>query len=31
MVPDFMGAAIPWIVMGVFVAISCSFMSKREK
>lgn len=31
MIGDFMTAAIPWIVMGLFVAVSCSFMSKKEK
>lgn len=31
MVVDFMGAALPWILLGLFVAISCSFMSKTEK
>lgn len=28
---DFMGAALPWILSGLFVAISCSFMGKKEK
>lgn len=31
MVIDFMGAAFPWILMGLFVAISCTFMSKKVK
>ena len=31
MVVDFMGAALPWILLGLFAAISCSFMSKTEK
>ncbi|BDP84337.1 hypothetical protein EfmAA610_15470 [Enterococcus faecium] len=34
MVSDFIRAAFPWILMGLFVAISCSLMhtrsSKRE-
>ena len=31
MVGDFIGAAFPWILMGLFVAISCSLMSKNAK
>lgn len=31
MVSDFIGAAFPWILMGLFVAISCSLMSKKKK
>ncbi len=31
MVSDFLGAAFPWILLGLFVAISCSFMSRTEK
>lgn len=31
MVSDFFGAAFPWILMGLFVAISCSLMSKKAK
>ena len=31
MVSDFIRAAFPWILMGLFVAISCSLMSKKEK
>lgn len=31
MVSDFLGAAFPWILIGLFVAISCSLMSKKEK
>ena len=31
MVSDFIRAAFPWILMGLFVAISCSLMSKEEK
>ncbi len=28
---DFFGAAFSWILIGLFVAISCSLMSKKEK
>lgn len=28
---DFMGAALPWIIMGLFVAIVCSFMDDKIK
>lgn len=31
MVVDFMGAALPWILLGLFVAISCSFMGKMKE
>lgn len=31
MVSDFMGAAFPWIAMGLFVAGSCYLMSKKAK
>ena len=31
MVSDFLGAAFPWILIGLFVAISCSLMSEKEK
>lgn len=32
MVGDFVGAAFPWILMGLLVAISCSLMGKsRDK
>ena len=31
MVSDFFGAAFPWILLGLFVAISCSLMSKEKK
>ena len=30
MVSDFIGAAFPWILMGLFVAISCSLMSNLQ-
>ncbi len=29
MVSDFLGAAFPWILIGLFVAISCSLMSRK--
>lgn len=31
MVFEFMKAAFPWIAMSIFVAVSCSLMSKKEK
>lgn len=31
MIRTFIRAAFAWILIGVFLAISCSFMSKREK
>lgn len=31
MVSNFMEAALPWILIGLFVAISCLFISKKEK
>ncbi len=31
MVSDFIRAAFPWILMGLFVAISCSLMSKKRE
>lgn len=30
MISDFLGAAFPWILISLFVAISCSLMSKKE-
>ncbi len=30
MVRDFISAAIPWIFMGLFVAVICSKMSKKK-
>lgn len=30
MVSDFLGAAFTWILIGLFVVISCSLMSKKE-
>lgn len=31
MISEFIGAAFPWILLGLFVAISCSLMGKKEK
>lgn len=31
MIRDFMGAAFPWILLGLFVAISCALMGKKKK
>lgn len=31
MVLDFAQAAFPWILIGLFVAISCSLMDKQKK
>ncbi len=31
MFSDFMGAAFPWILIGLFVAISCSIMNKKKR
>lgn len=31
MITDFVTSALPWILIGLFVAISCSLMSKGEK
>ena len=31
MFSDFINAAFPWILIGLFVAISCSLMSKKER
>ena len=31
MVSDFLGAAYPRILLGLFAAISCSLMRKKEK
>lgn len=30
MISDFIGAAAPWVTMGLFIAIICSFMSKKS-
>lgn len=27
---EFFEAALPWIVLGLFVAVSCVFISKRK-
>ncbi len=29
MISDFIGAAAPWVTMGLFIAIICSFMGKK--
>lgn len=31
MVSDFIGAAFPWIAIGLFVAVSCFLMDKKKK
>ncbi len=31
MFSDFIGAAFPWVLMGLFVAISCSLMNKKAQ
>lgn len=31
MVNDFLMAAMPWICMGLFTAMCCSWMGKKEK
>ncbi len=31
MVSDFFGAAFPWILLGLFAAVSCSLMSKEKE
>lgn len=31
MIHDFTAAAFPWIAIEIFVAISCSLISKRKK
>ena len=31
MVSDFIRAAFPWILLGLFAAIGCSLMGKKEK
>ncbi len=32
MVNDFLSAAFPWVLMGIFAAIACSFLSvKKDK
>ncbi len=30
MVSDFLGTAFPWILIGLFVSISCSLIIKKE-
>lgn len=29
MIGDFLGAAFPWIVIGLFTAVACAWMGKR--
>lgn len=31
MVSAFLGAAFPWIVLGIIAAVCCSFMGKEDK
>ena len=31
MIVEFLGAAFPWILLGLFVAFSCSFYRKNNK
>lgn len=31
MLGNFISAAFPWVLMGLFVAFCCSFMNKKEK
>lgn len=28
---EFFGAAFPWILLGLFVAVCCSLLRKKEK
>lgn len=28
---EFIEAAFPWIITGLFVAVSCAYLSKRKK
>ena len=30
MIANFMGAALPWILLGLFIAICCAFLSRKE-
>lgn len=30
MISEFIGAAFPWALMGLLLAISCSFMSNKK-
>lgn len=30
MISDFCSAAMPWVMMGIFVAISCACLSAKE-
>lgn len=31
MISVFLGAVFPWVLLGLFVAISCSLMSNKKK
>ena len=31
MLHEFLGAAFPWIVIGLFAAFACAFLGKKEK
>ena len=31
MLQEFLGAAFPWIVIGLFAAFACAFLGKKEK
>ena len=28
---EFLESAMPWIVIGLFVAVACAYMSKKEE
>ncbi len=28
---EFMQAALPWVLLGVFIAVSCAVMSRKKK
>ena len=31
MVNDFLSAAFPWVLVGIFAAIACSFLSSKKR
>lgn len=31
MIADFAGAAWPWVLMGLFVAVACVYMNEKNK
>lgn len=31
MAHDFLAAALPWICMGLFTAVACTWIGKKEK